>query len=66
MHWGVGGWHDVMDEATSNSGLGFKFGSLDVSRLSPGEHVDFTWQWQVGGAWHGRDYHMSVSSTEAV
>jgi hypothetical protein len=64
MHWGVGGWHNAKDESTSDSGLGFNVASLDVSSLPPGEHVEFTWQWQASGAWHGRDYQVSVSSTD--
>jgi hypothetical protein len=66
VHRGAGGWHDATDESTSDRGLGFNVASLDVSSLPPGEHVEFTWQWQESGAWHGRDYQVSISSTEAV
>jgi hypothetical protein len=47
---------------THDSGLGFHVAALDVSRLSPGEHVEFTWQWQEGGAWHDRDYEIAAKS----
>jgi glucoamylase len=65
VHWGVGGWRNATDEPASDSGLGFHVASLDASHLSPGEHIEFTWQWQESGAWHGRDYQVSVSSADA-
>src|SRR5271166_114473 len=60
VHWGKSGWHNAADEATSDSGLGFHIASLDASRLLPGEHVEFTWQWRETGAWHGRNYEVAV------
>jgi glucoamylase len=62
VHWGNGGWRNGVDEPTQDSGLGFHVAALDVSRLSPGERVEFTWQWQESGAWHGRDYNVAVIS----
>jgi len=62
VHWGHGGWSDPSDMPTHDSGLGFHVAALDVSRLSPGEHVEFTWQWQEGGAWHDRDYEIAAKS----
>ena len=64
VHWGSAGWHNAMDEPTSDSGLGFHVASLDAARLPPGERVVFTWQWQESGAWHGRDYEVSISPAE--
>ena len=62
VHWSSGGWRNATDEPTQDSGLGFHVGSLDVARLPAGERVVFTWQWKETGAWHGRDYEVSVSS----
>ena len=60
VHWGKSGWHDATDEPTSDSGLGFHVAPLDVSRFPPGEHVEFTWQWQETGAWHEHNYDVAV------
>jgi len=64
VHWANDGWRNATDEPTHDSGLGFHVAALDVSRLSPGERVEFTWQWQESGAWHGRDYGVAAISTE--
>jgi len=64
VHWANDGWRNATDEPTHDSGLGFHVAALDVSRLSPGERVEFTWQWQESGAWHGRDYGVAAVSTE--
>src|SRR5262245_31680611 len=37
---------------------------LDVSRLPRGERIEFTWQWQESGAWHGRDYQVAAISVD--
>ena len=60
MHWGREGWHDVADQPTRESGLGFHVAALDVARLPPGERVDFTWQWQDSGTWQSHDQTVAV------
>jgi glucoamylase len=65
VHWGESDWRNAADEPTRDSGLGFHVASLDATRLPPGEHVEFTWQSQDDGAWHGRDYQVSVSPADA-
>jgi hypothetical protein len=60
VHRGRGGWREAADEPTRDSGLGFQIASLDVGRLPPGEHVEFTWRWQENGAWQGRDYTVAM------
>jgi hypothetical protein len=62
VRWGHGGWRNALDEPTHDSGLGFHVATLDVSRLPRGERVEFTWQWQESGAWHGRDYQVAAMS----
>jgi len=64
IHWGHGGWRKEVDEATIDSGLGFHVAALDVSRFSPGERIEFTWQWEETGAWHGRDYQVAAMSSD--
>ena len=54
VHWGHGGWRNAVDEPTNDSGLCFHVAALDVGRLPAGERIEFTWQWQDSGAWHGR------------
>jgi glucoamylase len=60
VHWGRGGWREVADEPSRDSGLGFHIAALDLSRLPPGERVEFTWRWQENGAWQGRDYTVAM------
>lgn len=60
VHWGHDGWHDIADVPTCNTGLGFHVAALDVSRLSTGSRVDFTWRWQESGNWAGRDWAITV------
>ena len=60
VHWGNDGWRNAADEPTGDSGLGFYVASLDSRRLGPGQRVDFTWQWQDIGAWHGRNHEVAV------
>jgi glucoamylase len=57
---GKGGWQEVADEPTRDSGLGFHIAALDVRRLPSGERVEFTWRWQENGAWHGQDYTVAM------
>jgi len=64
-HWGVKGWRETSDEPTGDSGLGFQVAALDVSRLLPGECVEFTWRWHETGAWQGRDYRITVQAEDA-
>jgi glucoamylase len=64
VHWGHGGWRNTMDEPTHASGLGFHVAVLDVSVLSPGERIEFTWQWQESGVWHGHDYQVRAKSAD--
>jgi glucoamylase len=60
VHWGSGDWRNAADEATRDSGLGFHVAALDVTGRAPGERVEFTWQWQDSGAWHGRNYEVTI------
>jgi glucoamylase len=64
VHWGREGWHEVADEPTRDSGLGFQIATLDVGRLPPGERVEFTWRWQASGAWQGRDYQVTIQPAD--
>jgi glucoamylase len=66
VHWGREGWRETVDEPTSDSGLGFQVAALDVGRLLPGEHVDFTWRWQETSAWQGRDYRVTILAAEVA
>ena len=56
------GWarHDIADVPTCDTGLGFHVAALDLSRLSPGARVDFTWRWQESGNWIGGDYSVMM------
>jgi len=65
VHWGIKGWRETSDEPTGDSGLGFQVAALDVSRLLPGECVEFTWRWQETGAWQSRDYRITVQAEDA-
>jgi glucoamylase len=56
VHWGHGGWSDVQDVPTIDTGLGFHAAELDCAKLPPGTQVDFTWRSANG--WHGRDYRV--------
>ena len=62
VHWGHDGWDNAVDKPTNDTGLGFHVAALDVSRLPAGERIEFTWQWQDSGAWHGRDYQVATIS----
>ena len=66
VHWGIKGWRETSDEPTGDSGLGFQVAALDVSRLLPGERVDFTWWWQETGAWQSQDYRITVRGADAA
>jgi len=64
VRWGHGGWGNAVDEPTRDSGLGFHVAALDVRRFSTGERIQFTWQWQENGTWHGRDYQLTTISAD--
>ena len=64
VNWGHGGWRSAADEPTQDSGLGFHVAALDVSRVPPGQRIEFTWQWQESGAWHRRDYQVVAISAD--
>jgi glucoamylase len=66
VHRGHSGWRKTVDEATNDSGLGFHVAALDVSRFPPGERIEFTWQWQESGTWHGRDYQLAAISPDEI
>ena len=55
VHWGTNGWRGVVDQATTDNGIGCHVACLDVGRLNAGEGVDFTWK---------RDYSVRVVPAE--
>src|SRR5208282_3163935 len=66
VHWGREGWHEVADQPTPDSGLGFEVATLDVGRLPPGERIDFTWRWQETSAWQGEDYRVAIQPADVA
>jgi hypothetical protein len=48
----------------TTAGTSFHVAALDVSRFPPGERIEFHWQWQESGAWHGRDYQVAAISAD--
>jgi glucoamylase len=60
LHWGLGGWAQIVDVATSDSGLGFHVAVLPTTALAPGGQIDFTWRRWDCGEWHGRDYRIDI------
>ena len=60
VHWGNDGWQRTNDVPTEESGLGFHVAALDLRHAAAGAVVNFTWRWQDGDAWIGRDYGVTI------
>jgi glucoamylase len=60
VHWGTGGWKDVQDVDTHDTGLGVHVARLDVAGLKGGDSVQFTFFWTERQAWEGKNYEMRV------
>jgi len=52
---GFDGWHAIAEAEATNTGLGFFSVSLDTTRLSTDQSVDFTAIWS-DERWIGEDY----------
>jgi glucoamylase len=61
VHWGIDGWKNVADVATTDTGLGVHVADLPVTGLRPGQTIQFTWRWRDTGAWEGEDHAMTVT-----
>jgi glucoamylase len=61
LRWSADDWTSVHDMETTEAGIGGLFCvALPTSDLAPDGRLIFTWRWLGDGAWHGRDYEVSV------
>ncbi len=64
VHWGQGGWQEIIDTPTEDTGLGFHAAALPTAALAPGTCVNFTWRGRGDdGEWTGRDVTVQVAAT---
>ena len=63
VHWSSDGWRSSADTPTSDTRLGFHAAALATAALPAGTRIDFTWRWQEGGRWVGRDHSVTVMAT---
>jgi glucoamylase len=61
VHFGLDGWRAVQDRMTGDPVLGLFPVELDSVALGAQASLDFTFEWQQDGRWHGRDYRVGVS-----
>lgn len=59
VRWGIDGWQAVAETSAEETGLGFCAATLDTSRLSSGQQVNFTIRW-ASGDWVGADFNLQV------
>jgi glucoamylase len=60
VHWGVNGWHELRDQATTASSLGLHVVAIDTARLRAGDRIDFTFR--RGSDWVGTDFQIRVTA----
>jgi len=58
IRWGLDGWQDVREQATSANPLGLHLLAIDAPRLRAGRSIDFTYR--KGAQWVGRDFRIQV------
>lgn len=61
VHWGINGWNDVLDQETTDTGLGIWVTELPVAGVKAGETIQFTFFWHDSAAWEGQDYEVTVN-----
>ena len=60
VRWGLDGWQEVREQATTASALGLHVVEIDTVRLRAGRRVDMTFR--SGSSWVGRDFGIRVVS----
>jgi glucoamylase len=60
VHWSCDNWETVSDFETTDSGLGMYYVDLDVSGLSEGGRLLFTFYWPQAGRWEGADFIVGI------
>ena len=62
IHWGAGGWQNVADACTRDTGLGLHVLDLHAASIGRSRAIDFTFQWLDSEMWVGEDFRIVVSS----
>ncbi|NII09503.1 glycoside hydrolase family 15 protein [Oleiagrimonas sp. C23AA] len=61
LHWGVDGWRDIQDVASSD----WQFGHVaTIPALAKGKasRLQFTFRWQESGQWQGEDFEVGIEA----
>ncbi len=66
FRWGLDGWQDIREQATTPNSLGLQLLQIDSPRLRAGRRIDFTFRSAATGAWVGRDFHILVTPKPAA
>ena len=61
LRWGINGWQKIRDTAAEGAGLGQWRVVLLAPDMVQAQTLEFTWQCQESGDWHGRDYRIAIS-----
>jgi glucoamylase len=64
FRWGLDGWQDVREQATSAHPLGLHLLDIDSARLAAGRSIDVTFR-RAASEWVGRDFRIAVTARGA-
>jgi glucoamylase len=65
LHWSMDGWQSALDTESEDTGLGISFVDLPVRSAEHGP-IRFTFFWQIGQHWEGRDYEVEICETHGL
>ncbi|MGA7077443.1 MAG: glucan 1,4-alpha-glucosidase [Terriglobales bacterium] len=60
VHWSFDNWQTSQDSHSKDSGCDLQHVDLPTERLASGRQIVFTFYWENGGQWEGRDYQVAV------
>jgi len=66
FRWGFDGWQGVREQRTTENPLGLHVLAIDTLRLYVGRWIDFTFRFERGGQWIGRDFRIVVISRKEL
>jgi hypothetical protein len=66
FRWGFDGWQCVREQSTTENPLGLHVLAIDTPRLYVGRWIDFTFRFERGGQWIGRDFRIDVISRKEL
>lgn len=65
LHWSMDGWQSALDTESEDTGLGINFVDLPVRSAEQGP-IRFTFFWQIGQHWEGKDYEVGICEAHGL